>query len=75
MCVGYFNKQRKNEYIERQLHWLNYLAVADTKKNGMTIEKFWSIDGEKSNFKPITKKEVELAVNAMKNFKRKPLVN
>lgn len=69
MCVGFFRLSRDREYKERQLHWFNYVSVADVKKSGMTIQKFWPIAGEQTA-KPIkiSQKEVYKAFMAMQNF-------
>lgn len=58
-CVGYFNKAKRDERIERQAQWLAYMAVVDPKHKPSSIEKWWPIDGDKDiTFKMPSKKRL-----------------
>jgi len=46
LCVGYFQKAKRDERMERQAQWLAYMAVVDPKKKPSSIEKWWPIDGD-----------------------------
>lgn len=67
--VGYFDKLRREEKVERQAQWLAYMAVVDPKKKPSSIEKWWPIDGEKTKpFKMPSKKRLLQIESWIKNL-------
>lgn len=75
--MGYFNKQKRDELIERQGQWLSYVAVADLKKHPMTIDKWWPINGERVAVKrkPPTKERLLELTSLFKNFGKQKNAN
>lgn len=73
LCVGYFNKSKCDEKIERQAQWLALMAVVDHKKKPASIEKWWPIDGEGASkpFKLPSKKRLAQIESWVKNLGKK----